>query len=645
MLQINWKLGSVLLIFLTVCQVAWTQPNYTTAQTASERIKEAYRKAYAYQTKYDFVAAEKAYKKIIKKSPNFINAYLQLGGLYQKKGRDAEAYAQYEKAVALGPEYDARVYLALGDLAMLKMDYADAAERYRKFLSFEKNAPILVQKAQKRLADAEFRPKALAAPVPFEPKSLGSNINTSAREYFPSITLEDYLVYTVQEQTGQGGQEDLFMSHLEDGEWQPGLPLPINTPGNEGAQSISADGNSLVFTVCNRPGDKGSCDLYYSTQRNGRWTKPINMGYPINTTSWESQPSLSANGRTLYFVRGGARRQGHRDLYRSSLQNDGTWTIPEPIEELNTPYNEGAPTLHADGQTLYFSSDGYPGMGNADLFISRLQDDGTWGPPTNLGYPINTDGREEALAVNRQGTMAYLASNRDGGAGSMDLYQFELPEAVRPSPANYVKGVVVHAITGKPLVADVALIDLQTQKQVAELRTPRDGRFLLCLPVGNYALRVNKEGFLFYSATYDLKGNHSIDEPYTLKAPLQPIADDKSIPLKRTPIVLENVFFATASAELRPESKTELDALKKLLETYSEVRIQLSGHTDNVGGTEDNQALSEARAKAVRAYLIDGGIQADRLEAKGYGETQPRYSNDSEAGRAGNRRTTFELIP
>ena len=227
----------------------------------------------------------------------------------------------------------------------------------------------------------------------------------------------------------------------------------------------------------------------------------------------------------------------------------------------------------------------------------------------------------------------------------MDLYQFELPEAARPIPVTYVKGLVTHAVTGEPLSAAVELVDLNTQKQVAQLQTPSDGRFMLCLPVGKYALRVNKKRFLFYSATYDLNTEASVEEPHTLEAPLQPIPTDKTVPLKRTPIVLENVFFATASAKLRPESKAELDALKALLDTYPEVRILLSGHTDNVGGTEDNQQLSEARAKAVRTYLIEAGIDAARLEAKGFGEIQPRYTNETKEGRAGNRRTTFELIP
>lgn len=647
MLQSMLMLG---LCFLMSCTVvphsAKAQTDYTTARTASASIQKTYRKAYAYQSGGDYKRAEKAYKQLIKKAPNFVNAYLQLGGVYQTCKRYPEAYAEYQKAAALAPDYDVNVYYVMGDLMMLEKDYVAAIPHYRRFLTFEKNNPRLVERAQKKLEDAEFREQALAAPVPFEPISLGPNINTANREYFPSITLEDDLVYTMQHYVNDHNQEDLYMSRLVDGEWQQGVSLSINTPQyNEGAQSISADGTALVFTVCNRYGDKGSCDLYYSSRRNGRWTSPVNMGGPINSSLWESQPSLSADGKTLYFSRGAPKGQGTRDLYRSYQTPDGTWTKPEPVKELNTPFNEGGPTLHADGKTLYFSSDGHPGMGRGDLFVSRLQADGTWGTPKNLGYPINTEGHEEALAVSRQGRLAYLASNREGGEGSMDLYQFELPEAVRPTPVTYIKGLVVHARTNLPLSARAELVDLTTQTTVAVLTTPSNGEFLLCLPIGRYALRVNKQGFLFYSATYDLEANTSVDEPYALKAPLQPIVENKEIPIKSTPIVLENVFFATASAELRSESKVELDALYELLKTYPTVRILLSGHTDNVGSDADNQQLSQARARAVREYLIQAGIAADRLEAKGFGESQPRYTNDTNEGRAGNRRTTFELIP
>jgi outer membrane protein OmpA-like peptidoglycan-associated protein/tetratricopeptide (TPR) repeat protein len=639
------KIGWILL--LSTWTLLAAAQDYTSMKNASSKLKEAYRKAYSYQGQRDFAAAEKAYKKLLKKAPNFVEAHLQLGGLYQGTARPDLAHASFKKAAEIAPDYNPKVYLALGNLAMQKEDYAEAAARFEKFLSYENNHPNLVKIAMKKLGDARFRPQALANPVPFEPKNLGTAINTKGREYFPSITVEDELVYTVQLEAGQRGQEDLYGSRYVDGAWQQGRALPnINTAENEGAQSISADGTLLVFTVCNRPGDFGSCDLYYARKINGRWTAPQNMGAPINTGNWESQPSIGPNAETLYFVRGGARGQGDKNIYQAQLQTDGTWGTPTPLETLNTPYNEGSPSIHPDGKTLYFSSQGHPGMGGFDLFVARLQADGSWSAPINLGYPINTSEQEEALAVNRQGTLAYLASNREGGQGSMDLYSFELPTLVRPTPITYVKGRVLHAHTQAPLSANVELVDLNTQQVITRLRTPKDGQFVVCLPVGEYALRAQKQGYLFFSARYDLRLPTSLEQPYPLEARLQPVVEktDENTP-KNEPIVLENVFFATASAKLEDRSKAELEELKKLLHLYPTMRILLSGHTDNVGSPEDNQALSDARARAVREYLIQAGIAANRLESRGFGETQPRYTNETEAGRAGNRRTTFEVLP
>lgn len=640
------KVGWIVLCSSLVTLLA-AQPTYITMKTASSKTKEVYKKAYNYQSQKNYEAAEKTYKKLLKKEPTFVNAHLQLGGLYQETKRLELAYLSFEEAARIAPNYNPKVYLALGNLAMKKENYKEAAERYQRFLSYDKMHPNLVRIAQKKLGDALFRPQALANPVPFEPKNLGEQINSPEREYFPSITVEDELVYTVQLKAGQQGQEDLYSSRFKNGVWQKGMPLPnINTKENEGAQSISADGTLLVFTVCNRPGDFGSCDLYYSRKINDRWTKPQNMGTPINTGNWESQPSIGPNANTLYFVRGGARGQGNKDLYKTTLQADGTWATPQAIKELNTSYDEGAPSIHPDGKTLYFSSQGHPGMGGFDLFVTRLQADSTWATPTNLGYPINTSKEEEALAVSRAGILAYLASDREGGLGSMDLYSFELPKFARPGAVTYVKGRVLHAHTGATLSANVELVDLNTQQILMRLRTPKNGQFVVCLPIGEYGLRVQKKGYLFFSANYDLRLSTSLDQPYPLEAKLQPVIinKDENSP-KNEPIVLENVFFATASAKLEERSKIELEQLKKLLNRYEKMRILLSGHTDNVGSPEDNQALSEARAKAVREYLIKVGIAPERLQFKGFGETQPRYSNETPQGRAGNRRTTFEVVP
>jgi outer membrane protein OmpA-like peptidoglycan-associated protein/tetratricopeptide (TPR) repeat protein len=624
------------------------QSDYTTAINASKKTKEAYKKAYTYIMQRDYKSAKKDLNKLMKKDPTFVNSYIQMGYISEVEGNFENAKGFFKKALELAPNYYPKSYMDLSRIGMKEEAYEDVVTHLTKFLTHDKIHPNLVKLAKKRLGNAKFRPKALANPVPFEPKNLGENINSEHREYFPSITLEDELVYTVQIGKGQQGQEDLYRSQCNEDEWEKRQPIAdVNTSENEAAQSISADGKLLVFTVCNRREDYGSCDLYYSKKINGKWTKPKNIGMPINSKNWESQPTIAPNGDAIYFVRGGARGQGNKNLYVSRLQVDGTWGTPENVSELNTPYNESSPSLHPDGKTLYFSSDGHPGMGGLDLFVTRMQEDGSWGVPVNLGYPINTEKQEEALAVNRKGTLAYLASDRLGGYGSMDLYSFELPEEARPSTITYINGITLSAETSLPLTAEVEIVDLKTEKVVLKLQTPKNGTFIACLPVGQYALNAKKDGYLFFSANYDLTEEKSLDLAYPLEARLQPIVYKDDDPTKKTvrePIVLENVFFATASAKLKPESKIELDKLKAFLIKNESLRIQLNGHTDNVGKPEDNLTLSGARAKAVMEYLIKEGIDKERLKAKGFGETKPKYSNESVSGRAGNRRTAFEVL-
>lgn len=632
------------IVFGYSCQVTGQKSNtegYTNARNANEKTKESYKKAYQLFRQKDFKKAEKEFLKLMKKNPTFVNSYLIMSELKLQTKDTTQAINYLHQANDIAPDYDPRTYLSLARIAMQKQNYTEAVNQIDKFLSYEKVKGKLRQKAEKLRLDAAFRPKALANPVPFEPKNLGQNINSDRRDYFPSLTLDNNLVYTVQIGNGQRGQEDLYISNQKDGAWQKSTPIPnINTPENEGAQSISADGRLLVFTVCNRPGDMGSCDLYYSRKVNGKWTKPQNMGAPINTPNWESQPSIAPNSDALYFVRGGARGTGHKDIYVARLQENGTWATPQRIEELNTPYHESSPSIHPDGKTLYFSSEGHEGMGSYDLFVSRLQEDGKWGKPQNLGYPINTAAAEEALAVNLKGDIAYLASNRAGGFGSLDIYSFELPKEARPAPVTYIKGITRDAETNKPLSAYVEIIDLQTQELFTKLITKRDGEFIVCLPTGEYALNARRPQYAFFSANYDLNQSNALDEAYQLVAPLQPIKEKQ----ENQPIVLENVFFETASAALRVNSKAELDKLKEFLEENPTVNIQLNGHTDNVGKEEDNLLLSQQRAEAVRQYLIDNGISGNRISAKGFGESKPIQTNETAAGRAKNRRTEFQII-
>ncbi len=641
------------LFLILLCSLSLMSQNYITTKEAPEKIKAAFKIAYAEFNAGNYDQSIKELEKIIKKQPNFVNAYHSIADCYIQQKKWPMAVEYLNKSLKLAPDYDPGVYYTLGQIAMEQEQYVESRQHLEKFLTYPPKNEARDNRAKKMLGDAKFRPDALAKPVRFDPKNMGPNINSGHRDYFPSITAdENTLIYTVQIGVGQEGQEDLYRSLRKNGEWTKAEPLPnVNTPENEAAQSVSADGKFLVFTVCNRKGDFGSCDLYFSERVNGKWTTPKNIGPAINTPNWESQPSVAPNGDAIYFTRGGARGQGDKNLMISRRNDDGSWAEPNVVEELNTPYDDCAPCIHPDGQTLYFSSGGHPGMGGLDLFVSRLQADGRWGKPENLGYPINTAQNEEALAVTLTGTLAFIASDRPGGFGSLDIYYFDMPEGTRPREVTYVKGFVYDAVTNKALPkTEVEIYDIAAGKLYAKAKTDADGEFLLCLPLGkDYSLNVRRPKYLFYSDNFALKESRKQNDPFLLNIPLQPITENipnnSAIPEKENkPIILKNVFFSTNSADLRPESQNELNKLKQLLEENPTMRIRLNGHTDNEGADADNMSLSDRRANAVKQYLVGKGISVDRLEAKGYGETVPIGTNDTAEGRQKNRRTEFVVL-
>ncbi len=627
---------------------------FITTKNVPTKIKDAFGQAYKDFNAMNIDKSIKELEKIIKKSPKFINAYQLMGDCYieQKNWKDASLYLN--KAVALGPDYEPRIYYTLGQIAMEQELYVEARTEFEKFLKYPAKNEALDNRAKKSLADAIYRPDALSKPVKFEPLNMGPNINSHYRDYFPSITAdENTLIYTVQIGDLRSGQEDLYRSLRKNGEWTKAEPIPnINTPENEAAQTVSSDGKFLVFTVCNRKGDFGSCDLYFSERVNGRWSTPKNIGAPINSAGWESQPSVAPNADAIYFTRGGARGQGDKNLMISKRKDDGSWAEPQPVAELNTPYDDCAPCIHPDGQTLYFSSAGHAGMGGLDLYVSRLRADGSWGKPQNLGYPINTAQNEEALAVALSGNLAFIASDRPGGFGSLDIYSFEMPLENRPNAVTYVNGFVYDASTKMPLSkTNVEIYDLNSDKLFTKTKTDADGEFLLCLPLGrDYSLNVKKQKYLFYSDNFALKEIRNQQNPFLLDIPLQPVIETNAVidtaskPKEGVPVILKNVFFATGSAELRLESQAELNRLKQLMDENPQIKIRINGHTDNEGSESENLQLSDKRAKSVQDYLISKGIAVNRLDYKGYGETRPIAGNDSPQGRQQNRRTEFVVI-
>ncbi|NNE54571.1 MAG: OmpA family protein [Flavobacteriales bacterium] len=444
-------------------------------------------------------------------------------------------------------------------------------------------------------------------------------------------------------------QEDFFVSQKEGDDWLSAQGISeINSAMNEGAPSLSHDGQVLIFTACEIDGNwgagrngLGSCDLFFSQKIGREWSQPMNLGEKVNSYYWESQPSIAADGRSLYFVRGKSTAHGikQQDIWMSTLGDDGYWQKAVKVKgEVNTPFEEESVLIHPDGQTMYFSSNGHPGMGGLDIYMSKKEKDGSWGTPVNLGYPINTHDNENSLLVSASGELAFFASDREGGFGGLDLYSFEMPEEARPNRVTYTRGEVYDALSFKKLGAVLEVIDLATGEIVCEsMSNAKSGEFLVCLPVGrDYALNASREGYLFYSANFSLKDVKDL-EVKELEVPMEKIKVGSKV-------VLNNIFFETGEYTLRRESEIELGKLVEFLQTNRHTRIEIGGHTDNVGSDTDNQKLSENRAQAVVDYLVKNGIDDYRLVAKGYGEAAPVAANDTDAGRRLNRRTEFMVV-
>ena len=635
-------LAILLFLSLSLNFTAKAQPKYTSTNKGAIK---SYESATEYYDSYQNEKALNELEKAINKDPAFIEAYILMANIHVDMRDYAGAVEQYKKAIAINPNFFPNNYYTMATIELNIGRYEDAKNHYTKFLTFQGIKESFRDNAQKRIASCDFAIDALKNPVPFNPQNLGPNINSPYDEYFPTITVDNQMMfYTRNRPDSEGSQryhEDFYISKKNQNSWDKSVNggSQINTSGNEGVPNISPDGKILFFAACDRADGKGSCDIYYSRLKKEGWTRPINLGNPINTGAWESQPSFASDGRTLYFIRGSITREGIReqDIYESRISDDGKWSEPAKLSNLiNTDGEEEFVFIHPDNQTLYFSSDGHPGMGNLDIYVTRRQKDGKFGKPENLGYPINTFMDERGLLVGPKGDVAYIASDREGGLGGLDLYSFELYDKVRPLQISYVKGIVTDINSGMFLDASYEIIDLETGKTVINSSTDKGtGEFLACLTAGkDYALNVSKNGYLFYSDHFSCKNPADLKNAYALDVKLSPAQTGGKV-------VLKNVFFDTNLFNLKDESFPELDKLVSFMKTNPTISVEVSGHTDSTGDKNKNQILSENRAKSVYDYMIGKGVELKRLTYKGYGDTKPVAANDTEEGRAMNRRTEF----
>jgi outer membrane protein OmpA-like peptidoglycan-associated protein/Tol biopolymer transport system component len=579
-------------------------------------------------------------QKAIAIDKNYVDAYLSLAGTYGQLKDYQKAIDYYELARTKDTNYF-RVYLLPYSINLAGMGkFDEALNAVNNFLSITNLSSKSVGAASYRKTCYQFaidyKTKHSNSSYIFTPFNLGDSVNSQYLEYLPTLTVDDSLLVFTRR---QNGREDFMQCTITKNGFTKAKPIggDLNMQPFKGGVTVSSDGEWLIFAG-DFSGGFGSFDLYISYATPQGWSEPQNLGENINSHYWESSPSLSPDNRMLYFSSNRPGGYGGADLYVSVRQPNGKWSVAKNMgKTINSIGDETAPYVHADNQTLYYTSTGLPGYGGSDLFVSRKNILGEWEAPENLGYPINTIDNEGSIAVSSDGSTAYYASDRSDTRGGLDLYKFDLREDIRPHKTLYVKGKVFDAKTNKGIPCAVELIDNSNNKVLVHLQTDELGKYFIPLPTGkDYTFTVNRKGYLFYSELYELNKKQS-DSTYTKNISLQPITLNASV-------VFKNIQFETNSYKLLSVSLIELDKLLQLLNENPSINIEIAGHTDNVGKAEDNIKLSTNRAKAVVDYLASKGIDAKRLSYKGYGSSKPIADNNTEEGKAKNRRTEFLII-
>jgi OOP family OmpA-OmpF porin len=619
----------------------------TPLSTKSKKAIELYVQADNYRVRGQHSMAVTLLNQAIQKDPNFVEAYYRLGIVYFAQKHYAKAIQFFEEGLSKTKDVKKQkvFWFDLGEAYLLTGNYEKALNYLNAYLKQETQQKSSIEKAQALKKSAEFALENQAQQAAYHFKVLSDTVNQFATQYFPVLTAdEQQLIFTRRLTNDPNADEDIVVSVKDrEGRWQSPVSISknINSKLNEGTSTISADGRKLIFTSCSGRDGYGSCDLYESIKIGSDWTTPKNLGPLVNSSAWESQPSLSADGRTLYFVSDRKSGYGRRDIWYSQLDDQGRWTkAVNAGTQINSQYDEISPFIHANNQTLFFASNGLPGFGGYDIFYCE-RDGETWSKPKNLGAPINDHKDQFSLFITANGLKGYYAQEEQQpqGGSISKIYELRIPEKQQiKQRSTYVKGVVVDDETNEKLKATIELIDLATNQVVSMVDSDSiSGEYLMVLTTGSdYALYVNKMGYLFQSLHFNY----------------EEVSDFKSINIDirmsraktGSVVVLNNIFFAVDRYELIDKSVSELEKLIKFLNDNPTVAIEISGHTDNTGSGSYNIELSHKRAQSVYTYLVNHGISPKRLQPKGYGSNRPIASNDSEEGKKLNRRIEFRVI-
>lgn len=605
-------------------------------------------------------------------NPNNGELNFKLGNAYIYTNEKYKAIKHIEKALELDPECDPKIKFFSAMVLQLKGQYDQAIQTFQSFETSRKAEDWnkFIEKYKKECLEAK---KVTSKNERVWVDNLGA-INSEADDFNPCIVTDgSQLIFTSNRNNGHPTNDigkydlDIYVSNATNGEWSKpaSIGTTLNTMNDESTSNLSYDGNKLLLYK----NESGNYDLYEAKLNGANWDAAKALHRQFNSTDNQTYASYEPNDMKIYFLtdKQNAADNG-TDYYTCGAYDRSHSNYGAPVKEssISSRFNEGAIFIHPDGETMYFCSQGFGSIGGYDIFVSYRKQ-GQWTEPVNLGYPINTPYDETFVAFTASGKYAYIASNREGGKGGLDIYKvtfwgpekklitdtedyllagiakpivdntIEASVAVDRKSLTVFKGVTIDAISRKPVMATIDIIDNSNGQVIQTITTnSATGKFLLSLNSGkNYGIAVKADGYLFHSENFDIPANSE----YNLV--------DKTIELKNiavgSKIALRNIFFAFGLSTLDPKSNTELDRLVKLMKDVPALKVEISGHTDNIGSESSNQKLSEDRAAAVVNYLISKGISKDRLQPKGYGSSRPVATNNSDEGRQQNRRTEFEI--
>lgn len=604
--------------------------------------------------------------KAVEIDPDFVGAHWELGYMRARTNRRRgkpylKAAKHFEKVVANCPDFHSSAYFYLGEINYTEKNYKNAAIYFKKFLDFKsdddkkfgKKYDEMLKIAKSAYKEAAFFADAYANPKPYNPRKV-SPVSTMVDEYLPIMSPDnEWLYFTRRKQKEVNKRASAVSSSTVDYEerysmasvsssqaFSKGNPLPFpfntNDNWNYGGASLTIDNKEMFLTICKPQNGKMNCDIYSTKKVNDTWTALKSVGPNVNTPEWEAQPTISKDGKTLMFA---SLRQGSKgiDIYYSNKQANGEWGPAQNIgAPINTDKHDKTPFFHSDSKTLYFSSKGHINFGGYDVFYAKMNKDGKWEEPVNIGHPINTKQDEHGYVVSMDGKTVYFASKQLKGKKTkeINIYAFDLYKEARPDEVIMVRGKVKDE-SGKPIQnAKVEIRNSKTNK-VEKFKVDQSGEYTAMVTKeegADFVVSVKAKDVTFNNFKLDGEG----DKKQKLTMKVEKVKVGK-------PYKIDNIVFKTNSADLAEESKVTLRSFAGYLNDNDNINISIEGHTDNLGDEHRNLVLSTERAFSVLVYLQENGVHKDRLKFKGWGSKKPVASNASVDGRAQNRRTEFVI--